>query len=341
MNLSNKGFTLVEVLIATVVLTLVGLGAFQLLNRSTKTYAQIDDAKIDKLMQLRLMRVLENEVYCKEIISHSNPNFINIGTNDLVLPTTIIKNKYSSIYNIGISFSDSTKDLSALIEKSTLKDKNLSIEHDISRSFTFSKIKLLKNPNFNSLITTTPLGEQFSITIPTLFEVAKFDGNNFSQNHFTSRVDRPTPLTFVFQKSSSGLVLSKCFSRGSRAIVTGTQICNSLGGTYNDANGCNFYKFKGNAANFEKNIRYQNVATSKLDFQKYACALDKKVVQYEKQDEPAVMGPEINLLKTMKTWQQYVVQLTPLAGFASSFGTSHVIIPKKNGNPNAKTNYCP
>lgn len=342
MKLNDKGMGLVEVLVATVILSIVGLGAFQFLGQANKTYTKVDDSKVDKLLQLRLMRVLENESYCKEILNASSPNFTSLAYGELALPTTIIKNKFSSIYNIGISFSnETTTKFNKLIEKSTLKDKNFSIEHDISRSFTFSKIKLLKESQLSSLITSTPNGEMLSITIPTLFEVAKFDGNNFTQKHYTSRVDRPIPLTLVFKKNGSTIQLEKCYSRGSRAIVAGTQICNSLGGAYSDTEGCKFFKFKGSSTTLNKNIRYQNTSTTKLDFQKYLCNLDQKVVKFEKQTEDAIVGPKIDPLKTMSSWKQLVINMTPLPALFDALGGSNAtIIPRREGNPNAKTSYC-
>lgn len=253
---NEKGFSLIEVIIACSILSLLFIATTYMYGNVSKSNKTIDEKKYLTYVSQNLINKIEDDTNCKALFTNLPSNFswnqIASQSSSFNFNNNAISTTSSNIYDVKIN----------------------GISNFVTR-IKISGIEIDKLANAFSKLATIPSGGLGTVTIPVKFPISKAaDVKSYMNSKYLTKL--PIPIVFVFKKNGTSFLLDHCYARGSALISEERELCNSFGGSYSES-GCKFSKFAGNNINFGK---YQTSALTQ-SLQESLCELDKKVIKIE------------------------------------------------------------
>lgn len=271
---NQNGFSLVEVVIASAIVSVVGVALMNITGNSVKNLKNIDEKKYLSLLTGKLTAKLENDVECNKIFNPlpGSLSWSTLTQQKLELDDSKINAHFADIYGIHMGKVDQNQD-----------------KKNFSSNFKISGIEIDKMDSLFGPLESLGEGELGAVSIPVKFPVKKInETSSGSSGKYLTR--KPISIVVVFKKNGTSFSFDHCYARGSSFIFEAREICNSMGGAYIDE-GCRFIQFGGNAGTYNK---YQVSSVGSNSYQKIQdilCELDKKVILIEKTPLNPVLDP--------------------------------------------------
>lgn len=269
MKKNEKGYSLVEVIIACSVLSLLFLAMTYMYSNASKANKTIDEKKYLTYVSQNLINKIEDDSKCSALFSN--------------LPVSF---SWKQVATQSSSFDFNNNAISSA--NSNIYDVKINGVSNFATGIKISAIEIDKLANAFTPLAALASGELGTVTIPVKFPITKAGGlKTYLTNKYLTKL--PIPIVFIFKKSGSDYLLDHCYARGSALISEERELCNSMGGNYNE-NGCKFSMFAGNSTNFGK---YQagSKPSSTLSLQESLCEFDKRVIIIEKTPLPKIVDP--------------------------------------------------
>ncbi len=281
--LNNKGFSLVEVLVASGILSLLAFAAFSIKFNAVETIKKFDNdfylAKVNEKLNLKL----EDDKECKQFLTS-------------ILPTGMSWKSLSG-QSLEVNFPKNNY-LNSLIHKQNID--NVGLSEFIARRH-ISKIKINPNSELSYYFNAMPIGEVKSFTLPVeylLNDMTDRKNNLMTKGKISTM---PIPIVFVLKKNQTDYSLERCYTRSSNLITEVKELCHSMGGDYRPE-GCRFKKLSGSRATYGANIdspitESEHQSGIYLSLQESLCELEKRVVEVEKNPLPPIVKDGVVIIE--------------------------------------------